>query len=105
MPTYEYCCESCGFEFERFQSIVSEPVKTCPKCGMITVRRKISGGVGIVFKGSGFYQTDYARKSVPHGSDTGKDKKEIKSEKDKHKAKSIAGKSTAEKEEKKSGSS
>ena len=58
MPTYEYYCLSCGFEFEEFQSIASEPINTCPKCKK-RVQRKISGGSGLIFKGSGFYITDY----------------------------------------------
>jgi len=58
MPTYEYVCEECGYRFERFQSMTEEPVKTCPKCGG-KVRRLISTGAGIIFKGPGFYATDY----------------------------------------------
>lgn len=60
MPTYDYKCSNCGFEFEEFQSITSEPIKICPKCGQSTVFRKVSGGAGLIFKGSGFYITDYA---------------------------------------------
>lgn len=58
MPTYEYECTKCGYRFERFQSITEEPVKRCPKC-RCKVRRLLSGGAGILFKGSGFYETDY----------------------------------------------
>ena len=58
MPTYEYQCDSCGHHFEQFQSIKAGPIKTCPKCKS-DVRRLIGGGAGILFKGSGFYQTDY----------------------------------------------
>jgi putative FmdB family regulatory protein len=58
MPTYEYYCTSCGFEFEEFQSIASEPISICPKC-QAGVQRKITGGTGMIFKGSGFYITDY----------------------------------------------
>ncbi|MBN1826292.1 MAG: zinc ribbon domain-containing protein [Candidatus Eisenbacteria bacterium] len=58
MPTYEYECTKCGHRFERFQSMNDEPVKRCPKC-RCKVRRILSGGAGILFKGSGFYQTDY----------------------------------------------
>ena len=61
MPTYEYFCTSCGFEFEEFQSIASEPISVCPKCSE-HVQRKISGGTGLIFKGSGFYITDYKNK-------------------------------------------
>ncbi|MBI4358263.1 MAG: zinc ribbon domain-containing protein, partial [Candidatus Omnitrophica bacterium] len=58
MPTYEYECDACSYKFERFQLITAEPVKTCPKCNA-SVRRLIGTGAGIIFKGSGFYQTDY----------------------------------------------
>jgi putative FmdB family regulatory protein len=59
MPTYDYKCQACGHEFEKFQSITSPVVRKCPRCGKIKVRRLIGTGAGIIFKGSGFYQTDY----------------------------------------------
>ncbi len=59
MPTYEYRCEKCGHEFEEFQSITSRPIRKCPKCGKNAVHRLISAGAGFIFKGTGFYQTDY----------------------------------------------
>ena len=59
MPTYEYICDSCKHEFERFQSIKAKPIRKCPKCGKLRVQRLIGAGAGIIFKGSGFYQTDY----------------------------------------------
>ncbi len=58
MPTYEYACKKCGHEFEKFQSIKDEPLKRCPECRG-KAERKISGGAGLLFKGSGFYITDY----------------------------------------------
>ena len=58
MPTYEYECEKCGHKFEVFQSMTEPPRKRCPKCRG-KVRRLLGGGAGIVFKGSGFYTTDY----------------------------------------------
>lgn len=64
MPTYEYRCASCGHEFERFQKISDEPVRECPACGEAAAERRISAGGGVVFKGSGFYATDY-RKEPP----------------------------------------
>src|SRR3954470_11748060 len=59
MPTYEYKCNACGHAFERFQSITADPVKKCPQCGKNKVKRLISAGAGLIFKGSGFYITDY----------------------------------------------
>jgi putative FmdB family regulatory protein len=63
MPTYAYRCGSCGYEFDRFQSITAEPVKVCPQCGRAKARRLIGTGAAILFKGSGFYATDYRSKT------------------------------------------
>ncbi|MFA9477878.1 FmdB family zinc ribbon protein [Phycisphaerales bacterium AB-hyl4] len=63
MPTYDYRCEACEHEFELFQSITAKPVRKCPECGKMKVRRLIGTGAGIIFKGSGFYETDYRSKS------------------------------------------
>ena len=60
MPTYEYKCPKCGTRFERFQRMTAPPALPCPKCGT-NAQRLISGGHGLVFKGSGFYETDYKR--------------------------------------------
>ncbi len=59
MPTYEYECDACGHKFEQFQSITAAPVKVCPICRKKKVRRLIGTGAGVIFKGSGFYATDY----------------------------------------------
>lgn len=64
MPTYEYECTKCNHRFERFQSMKDEPLKRCPKC-RCKVKRLLGTGAGIIFKGSGFYQTDY-RSSAYH---------------------------------------
>jgi len=61
MPTYEYCCKSCGYEFEEFQSMSAEKLVICPKCAEPSLKRLMSGGAGLLFKGSGFYQTDYKK--------------------------------------------
>ncbi len=59
MPTYEYVCRGCGHEFEKFQPITAAAVTTCPKCKRRRVERKIGIGAGVLFKGGGFYETDY----------------------------------------------
>jgi len=59
MPTYDYICDKCGHEFEAFESITADPQKHCPKCDTDNLRRKIGPGAAILFKGSGFYITDY----------------------------------------------
>ncbi len=63
MPTYDYKCQACGHEFEKFQSITSSPIKKCPHCGKNQVKRLIGAGAGLIFKGSGFYVTDYRDKA------------------------------------------
>jgi putative FmdB family regulatory protein len=63
MPTYDYVCEACQHEFELFQSIKDEPKRKCPECGRQKLRRLIGPGAAIVFKGSGFYKTDYRSES------------------------------------------
>jgi len=59
MPTYDYKCDACGHAFEKFQSITAAPIRKCPKCGKSKVKRLIGTGAGLIFKGSGFYITDY----------------------------------------------
>ena len=85
MPTYEYICKSCGYEFEEFQSMTAEPLKTCPKCNKEIVR-KIGTGAGLVFKGSGFYITDYKNKKSSVKENTTSTPSEKKSSPDTKKA-------------------
>ncbi|OJW22723.1 MAG: FmdB family transcriptional regulator [Planctomycetales bacterium 71-10] len=59
MPTYDYVCDACGHEFEAFESIKADPQTDCAACGKPSLRRRIGPGAAILFKGSGFYQTDY----------------------------------------------
>ena len=73
MPTYEYKCSQCEEVFEFFQKMSDEPMKTCPVCSG-ELKRLISGGMGVIFKGSGFYSTDYKNNS--HKSSDSKNKKE-----------------------------
>ncbi len=63
MPTYDYECRACGHAFEKFQSITADPVRKCPTCGENKVRRLIGTGGAVIFKGSGFYATDYRSES------------------------------------------
>ena len=67
MPTYDYLCKNCDHEFEQFQSITADSLKDCPKCGKGELKRLIGAGSGIIFKGSGFYQTDYRSESYTNG--------------------------------------
>ena len=64
MPTYEYECKDCGYKFEKFQQMVDKPLKQCPKCNG-AVKRLIGRGAGIIFKGPGFYATDYKKGTPP----------------------------------------
>src|SRR4051812_4378459 len=63
MPTYEYVCQKCGYQFEQFQSMRDAPLKKCPKCIKEGLKRLVGGGAGLIFKGSGFYITDYKKKT------------------------------------------
>src|SRR3954447_5615799 len=63
MPTYDYKCDACGHAFEQFQSMSAAPTRKCPKCGKLKVKRLIGTGAGLIFKGSGFYITDYRDQS------------------------------------------
>jgi putative FmdB family regulatory protein len=79
MPIYEYRCKSCGYEFEELQSIKEKPITVCPKCSKPSVKRLLSSGPALVFKGSGFYATDY-QKSNTSSSSGKKSKSSSKSE-------------------------
>ena len=64
MPTYDYKCSKCGNHFEKFEKMSEEPLESCPKCGG-QAHRLLGGGSGIIFKGTGFYETDYKKKPKP----------------------------------------
>ncbi len=68
MPTYDYHCSACNEDMEIFQSIKDDPLTVCPKCGKPELKRKIGTGAGIIFKGSGFYETDYKRSKAASSS-------------------------------------
>jgi len=87
MPTYDYICENCGYEFEQFQSITARSLRKCPECGKRGLKRLIGAGSGIIFKGTGFYETDYrsesytkAKESEKSTTDTDTTKKKTKTE-------------------------
>jgi putative FmdB family regulatory protein len=73
MPTYDYVCESCGHQLELFQSMSESPRRKCPACGQQKLRRRIGAGAGILFRGSGFYQTDYRSSSWKQGESGAKE--------------------------------
>jgi putative FmdB family regulatory protein len=84
MPTYEYECAGCGQRLEEFQSITAKPLKKCPACGKNKLQRLLGTGATLIFKGSGFYQTDYRSESYQKAAKAEKDSsspaKETKSE-------------------------
>tara|TARA_B100000579_G_scaffold383179_1_gene352855 strand:+ start:870 stop:1130 length:261 start_codon:yes stop_codon:yes gene_type:complete len=86
MPTYDYFCEKCQNTFEYFQSMSDSALEKCPKCNN-KVRRLISGGSGLIFKGSGFYLTDYAQKKENKPTPENKKKTDKKKPKEKNKKK------------------
>ncbi len=78
MPTYEYECDACQHAFEKFQPITASRLRKCPECGKLKLRRLIGTGAGIIFKGSGFYQTDYRSDSYQKAAAADKPKTESK---------------------------
>lgn len=82
MPTYDYRCTSCSHEFEEFQSMSAKTLKKCPKCSKNKLERLIGIGAGVIFKGGGFYETDYRSESYKKGADAEKKASEPKSDKD-----------------------
>ncbi len=91
MPTYEYRCSACDNKWEEFQSIKAEPTKKCPKCRKAKAERIISAGGGIIFKGSGFYQTDYRSESYKKGAEAAKKASETSTSTSSDSAKSDSG--------------
>jgi putative FmdB family regulatory protein len=110
MPTYDYICESCGCGFEKFQSITAKSLRTCPKCGKRKLKRLIGAGAGVIFKGTGFYQTDYRSEGYKKAEDgekkttdkdTGKKETETKTTETKAKNSKPEKKSKSDKKDKK----
>ena len=76
MPTYAYECQTCGHDFEEFQSITAGALRKCPSCGKLKLQRLIGPGAGVIFKGGGFYATDYRSPSYKAGKKAEKDGQE-----------------------------
>lgn len=92
MPTYDYKCEACGNKLELFQKMSDKPLKTCPACNQDSLKRLIGSGAGIIFKGKGFYCTDYRSDSYKSSSE--KDKKSVAAPEKSAPAPSAANKKT-----------
>ena len=88
MPTYDYVCDACEHEFELFQSITEKNKRKCPECGRLKLRRLFGTGAAIVFKGSGFYQTDYRSESYRKGAEAERKAKSDSSSKSDNNSKS-----------------
>ena len=97
MPTYDYECDACGHAFELFQSITAGVKRKCPECAKLKLRRLFGTGAAIVFKGSGFYETDYRSESYKAGAAKEKKAREKKSE-SKESKKDSKGKSAGKKD-------
>ncbi|MEQ9616410.1 MAG: zinc ribbon domain-containing protein [Phycisphaerales bacterium] len=80
MPTYDYRCRACEHEFEEFQSMSAKTLRKCPECGKLKLERLIGTGAGIIFKGSGFYETDYRSEGYKKAAESEKKSSEPKSE-------------------------
>src|SRR5262245_49092183 len=102
MPTYDYACDACDHEFEVFESITAEPQKKCPKCKKNKLRRLFGAGGGLIFKGSGFYQTDYRPESYKKAAEADKPKSESSDSKSDNGSAKTESKPTAAKSEPKS---
>ncbi|MFC1761742.1 FmdB family zinc ribbon protein [Planctomycetota bacterium] len=99
MPTYAYRCDNCDYDFEKFQSITANSLRKCPECGKLSLRRLIGTGAGIIFKGSGFYQTDYRSDSYKDAAkkDTPVEGKKETAKKDSKNDKAASSKASSKK--------
>mgnify|MGYP001413827561 FL=1 len=98
MPTYDYECRECGHLWELFQQMKDNPKRKCPECGRLRAKRLIGPGAGIIFKGSGFYQTDY--RSQSYKDDAKADQQAQKSESEKSSSDSSSSKSDSKSDSK-----
>jgi len=92
MPTYDYECDACGHAFELFQAITEGVKRKCPECGKLKLRRLFGTGAAVVFKGSGFYETDYRSESYKQGAAKAKKAKDNKSDSEKKSSSKSEGK-------------
>lgn len=97
MPTYDYKCGACEHEWEVFHSIKAKPIRKCPACGKLKAKRQIGPGAGIIFKGSGFYETDYRSDSYKKGAAADKKSQSSSESKSDSSSKSDSAKSSGAK--------
>ena len=95
MPTYDYRCDACGHEFELFQQMSAPVKKKCPECSKLKLKRLIGTGSGVVFKGSGFYETDYRSDSYKKAAKADRESTKPKEKKSEAKKKSETNKSSS----------
>jgi len=91
LPTYQYECDACEHAFETLQSMLDKRLKKCPKCGQNKLYRLIGAGSGIIFKGSGFYETDYKRKETSRDKSSTSKEKSVKNSKSKNNKETSSG--------------
>lgn len=103
MPSYDYECKTCGHEFEAFQTMSEEPLTECPSCGETSLRRLIGGGMGIIFKGSGFYVNDSRSSKASANGASGGNNGDGKGSQSTGQAKETAGSSSASSDKNSSG--
>ena len=95
MPTYDYRCDACGHEFELFQQMSAPVKKKCPECSKLKLKRLIGTGSGVMFKGSGFYETDYRSDSYKKAAKADRESSKPKEKKPQEKKKSETNKSSS----------
>lgn len=93
MPTYDYECQACHHTFEEFQSMTAKHLKKCPACGKMKLKRLIGTGAGVIFKGGGFYETDYRSESYKKDAEADKKSSEPKGDSEKSTSSDSADKS------------
>ena len=100
MPTYDYRCSQCGHEFEKFEPMSANPAKKCPECKKMKLQRLIGAGSGVIFKGSGFYETDYRSKTYTDAKSKAETKPSETKKEDKPKAEKKKTENKAKKKKK-----